>query len=197
MKIVSFFLFLVFNSASIFAGLNPGDKASDFSLVNVNGKKVSLSDYKDAKGFIIVFTCNHCPYAKMYEQRIIDLHNKYAGQGYPIIAINPNDPNEVPEDGMKQMKKLAKKKKYPFPYLLDEGQKVYPAYGATKTPHVYVLDKHKTVHYIGAIDDNAKDATKVNQKYLELAIEEMKAGKDVTVKTTKAIGCSIKTKSKT
>ena len=164
MKIVSLFLFLVFNSASIFAGLNPGDKASDFSLVNVNGKKVSLSDYKDAKGFIIVFTCNHCPYAKMYEQRIIDLHNKYAGQGYPIIAINPNDPNEVPEDGMKQMKKLAKKK------------------GAD---------------YVAAIDDNAKDATKVNQKYLELAIEEMKAGKDVTVKTTKAIGCSIKTKSKT
>ena len=121
---------------------------------------------------------------------------KYSSNGYPVIAINPNDPDVVKEDGFKEMKKLSKKKKFKFPYLLDEGQKIFPQYGATKTPHVYLLDKNLVVKYIGSIDDNAKDATKVTKKYIEQAISELESGKEVSIATTKAIGCSIKTKTK-
>ncbi|MFZ1380656.1 MAG: thioredoxin family protein [Saprospiraceae bacterium] len=197
MKYFLFFSLLFCSISNILAdGVNPGDKATDFKLKNINGKMVSLSDYKDAKGFIVIFTCNHCPYAKMYEDRIIDLDKKYSSNGYPVIAINPNDPDVVKEDGFKEMKKLSKKKKFKFPYLLDEGQKIFPQYGATKTPHVYLLDKNLVVKYIGSIDDNAKDATKVTKKYIEQAISELESGKEVSIATTKAIGCSIKTKTK-
>ncbi|HEX5626304.1 MAG TPA: thioredoxin family protein [Saprospiraceae bacterium] len=175
-------------------GYSLGSTAEDFSLKNINGKMVSLADYKDAKGYIVVFTCNHCPYAKFYEQRIIDLHKKYAKKGYPVIAINPNDPEVVPEDGFDQMKKIAKKKKYPFAYLLDEGQTVYPKFGATRTPHVYLLDRNKTVRYIGAIDDNAKDAKGVQQRYVENAIQALEQGGEPNPASTKAVGCSIKKK---
>ncbi len=117
-------------------GYEIGDEATDFKLKNIDGKMVSLSDFKSAKGFIVVFTCNHCPYAKKYEDRIIELDKKYKTQGYPVIAINPNDPNVQPEDGYQQMIERAKQKGFTFPYLVDEGQKIYPQYGATKTPHV-------------------------------------------------------------
>jgi len=175
-------------------GYKIGDAATDFSLKNVDGKMVSLADYKDAKGYIIIFTCNHCPYAMMYEKRIIELHKKYSKQGYPVIAINPNDPEVVPEDDFESMKKISKKKKYPFAYLIDEGQTVYPKFGATKTPHVFVLDKNKVVKYIGAIDDNAKDEAGVKIKYLENAIAAVDSGKQPDPSTTKAVGCSIKKK---
>lgn len=172
-----------------------GDVAMDFSLKNTNGKMVSMSDYKDAKGYVLIFTCNHCPYAKMYEKRIIELSAKYTDSGYPVIAINPNDPAVVPEDGPKEMKKIAKKHKYNFPYLFDEKQEVFPVYGATKTPHVFLLDKNRVVKYIGAIDDSHKDAAMVKDKYLENAIAALMSGKDPDPSVTKAIGCSIKVKS--
>lgn len=175
-------------------GYAVGDKATDFKLKNVDGKMVSLSDYKDAKGFIVVFTCNHCPYAQMYEQRIIDLHKKYASKGYPVIAINPNDPSIVAEDSYSEMQKRAKEKAYPFAYLFDDGQKIYPQYGATRTPHVFLLNKDLVVKYIGAIDDNAEDASAVKVKYLENAIAAISAGKDPQPNLTKAVGCSIKVK---
>ncbi|MBK6352025.1 MAG: thioredoxin family protein [Saprospiraceae bacterium] len=176
-------------------GYKIGDVATDFSLKNINGKVVSMSDYKDAKGYIIIFTCNHCPYAKMYEKRIVELSAKYTDSGYPVIAINPNDPAVVPEDGPKEMKKIAKKHKYNFPYLFDEKQEVFPMYGATKTPHVFLLDKNRVVKYIGAIDDSPKDAAMVKEKYLENAIAALMNGKDPDPSITKAIGCSIKVKS--
>jgi peroxiredoxin len=175
-------------------GLNPGDKAVDFSLKSTNDKMVSMSDYKDAKGFIIVFTCNHCPFAVMYEDRINDLSKKYVKKGYVLLAINPNDPNVQPDDSFEKMKVRVKEKGYVFPYLFDEGQKVYPQYGATKTPHVFLLDKNKVVKYIGAIDDNAEDADMVTEKYLENAIAALEKGKDPVPAVTKAIGCSIKVK---
>src|SRR5690606_4664699 len=109
------------------------------------------------KGYILIFTCNHCPFAKMYEDRIIDLHNKYAPKGFPVIAINPNDPTIVPDDSFENMQKRAEKKDYPFPYLFDETQSTAKAYGAEKTPHVYVLEKKGNdfyVQYVGAIDNN-------------------------------------------
>lgn len=176
------------------SGYKIGDKATDFSLKGTDGKMHSLAEIKNAKGYIVIFTCNHCPYAKMYEDRIIALHNKYSKMGYPVIAINPNDPEIVPEDGFDEMKTRAADKKYGFNYLIDEKQSVFPVYGATKTPHVFLLDKNRIVRYIGAIDDNAQSASNVKKKYLEMAIAAIDKGKTPNPQTTKALGCSIKTK---
>lgn len=179
------------------AGYAIGDEATDFSLPNVDGKMVSLSNYTDAKGYIVTFTCNHCPYAVAYESRIMDLDKKYAPLGYPVIAISPNDPALVPEDGMDEMKKLAAEKGYSFPYLLDEKQEVYPQYGATKTPHIFILNKEEgknIVKYIGAIDNNYSDKDDVTERYVEDAVEALLAGTAIATTTTKAIGCGIKDK---
>ncbi|MBK6546684.1 MAG: thioredoxin family protein [Saprospiraceae bacterium] len=196
MKNIIITLGIFFSLASFLngQGYQIGQTAEDFSLKNVNEKMVSLADYKAAQGFVIVFTCNHCPYAKMYEKRIIDLHKKYEKKGYSVIAINPNDPEVVPEDSYAEMVKISKKKKYPFVYLLDEGQKVYPKFGATKTPHVYILDKNYVVKYIGAIDDNPKDESAVQIKYVENAIDALIKGTNPDPAVTKAIGCSVKKK---
>lgn len=176
-------------------GYKIGDVATDFSLENIDGNNVSLSDYKDAKGFIITFTCNTCPYAVAYEDRIEALNKKYASKGFPVIAIMPNNTEVKPGDNMEAMKARAKEKGFTFPYLMDKGQKIYPQYGATKTPHMYVLQKTKkgnVVKYIGAIDDNYQDANAVKVKYVEDAVDALLKGKDIEVKETKAIGCSIK-----
>lgn len=175
-------------------GYKVGDIATDFKLKNVDGKMVSLKDYTTAKGYIVIFTCNHCPYAKAYEQRIIDLDKKYAPQGYPVVAINPNDPTSYPDDSFDNMVKRSKEKSYPFPYLVDETQDVAKAYGATKTPHVFLLDKSLKVQYIGAIDDNSESAASVKDKYLENAIAQLQKGQSVTISETKAVGCGIKWK---
>jgi len=176
-------------------GYEIGDYVKDFKLKGVDNKEVSLSDYKDAKGFLVIFTCNTCPYAVAYEDRIIALDKKYAAKGVPVIAINPNNPKKQPGDSFDLMKVRAKEKGFTFPYLLDEGQKVYPEYGATRTPHVFLLEKTKNgnkVRYIGAIDDNYQDASSVEAKYVEDAVDGMLNGKEIEITNTKAIGCSIK-----
>jgi len=175
-------------------GYKVGEQASDFSLKNVDGTMVSLKDYKGVNGYIVVFTCNTCPYAVMYEDRIIALHNKYAPMGYPVVAINPNDPSVKPGDDFASMQARAKEKNFPFKYLYDEGQKVFPAFGATRTPHVFLLDANRYVRYIGAIDDNAQNPSEVSVKYLENAISALKAGNNPDPAETKAIGCTIKVK---
>lgn len=175
-------------------GLAIGDTAPDFALKNIDGKTVSLADYKNAKGYVVIFTCNTCPYSMMYEQRISELHNKYAAKGYPVIAINPNDPAVKAGDSYERMQERATAKKFPFAYLLDDGQEVYPAYGATRTPHIYLLDADKKVQYIGALDNNPQNADAVTTKYVEEAIAALEAGKTPETTTTKAIGCSIKAK---
>lgn len=179
-------------------GYQVGDTASDFNLKNVNGKMVSLSDYKSAKGFIVTFTCNTCPYAKLYEDRLIQLHQKYAAKGYPVVAINPNDVLKSPGDSFQEMQKRAKQKKFPFAYLHDESQNVTKLYGATRTPHIYLLTRTPNnelkVAYIGAIDDNSGDPEKVQKRYVETALDHMVAGKPVPQTSTKAIGCTIKWK---
>jgi len=176
-------------------GYNIGDMATDFNLENIDGNMVSLSDYKDAKGFIVTFTCNTCPYAVAYEDRIEALNKKYASKGFPVIAIMPNNTDVMPGDNMKAMQERAKSKGFTFPYLTDKGQKIYPQYGATKTPHIYILEKTTAgneVKYIGAIDDNYQDAKAVKVKYVENAVDALLKGEDVKVKETKAIGCTIK-----
>jgi peroxiredoxin len=200
MKIVSaFLLFVSVFSISGFTSDAPtpykiGDKATDFKLKSVDGKMYGMSDYKEAKGFIVVFTCNHCPFAVKYEDRINALAKKYKSKGYILLAINPNDPEAEPADSYELMKVRAKEKGFAFPYLFDEGQKIYPQYGATKTPHVFLLDKNRIVKYIGAIDDNVDSASDVKEKYLENAIAALESGKKPSPETTKAIGCSIKVK---
>lgn len=172
-----------------------GDKAEDFSLKNIDGKMVSLADFKDAKGFIVIFTCNTCPYSVANEDRIIELDKKYKPKGFPVVAINPNNPEVSSGDSFELMKERAAEKGFAFPYLLDEGQKVYPKYGATKTPHVFVLkkdDKDLIVKYIGAIDDSARDAGSVRTKYVENAVNALLTDQPIEMASTKAIGCSIK-----
>ena len=184
-------------TAAISQGYKIGDKAIDFKLKNVDGKMVSMADFKDAKGFVVIFSCNHCPYVVAYEDRMIELHNKYAPKGFPVIAINPNDPEVQPQDSFEKMIERANEKKFPFVYLFDEGQKVYPVYGATRTPHIYLLSKKGKdliVEYIGAIDNNYRDASQVTETYLADAIDALLAGKKPSVTETKAIGCTIKVK---
>lgn len=195
MSVLFQFLFIfssIFSTPS--TGYKPGDKAADFKLKSVDGKMYSMADFKNAKGFIVVFTCNSCPYAVMYEDRVNELSKKYSPKGYILLAINPNDPTVKPEDSYDQMKVRAKEKGFSFPYLFDEGQEIYPQYGATKTPHVFLLDKNRVVKYIGAVDDSADDASMVKEKYLENAIAALETGSEPNPSTTKAIGCSIKVK---
>tara|TARA_R110002050_G_scaffold30777_1_gene78674 strand:+ start:1717 stop:2322 length:606 start_codon:yes stop_codon:yes gene_type:complete len=175
------------------AGYAVGDTISDFKLKNVDGDFLSLSDYDDAKGFIIIFTCNTCPYSVANEDRIIALNDKYEDSGYPVIAINPNNPVAVPEESMEKMKIRSDEKGFNFPYLLDEGQKVYPRFGATKTPHVFIVTKNDMkVQYIGAIDNSSRDEDAVTEKYVENAVDALLNNKKIEKTTTAAIGCSIK-----
>lgn len=179
-------------------GYDIGDVATDFKLKNVDGNMVSLADYSDAKGYIVIFSCNTCPYVVAYEDRMIELHNAYNKKGFPVIAINPNDPEVSPGDSFEKMQERAKEKNFPFAYVFDEKQEIFPQYGATRTPHVYLLEKTKQgniVRYIGAIDDNFKDAAAVKDKFLENAIDAILNKKEVPVKTTRAIGCTIKVQS--
>jgi peroxiredoxin len=175
-------------------GYKIGDTATDFKLKGTDDQMHSLADIKGAKGYVVIFTCNHCPYSKMYEDRIIAIQKKYEAKGYPVVAINPNEPEVNADDSFDKMKIRAKEKGFNFWYLFDDGQKIYPQYGATKTPHVFLLDSKRTVKYIGAIDDNARAANDVEEKFLENAIDALIANEKVSPETTKAIGCSIKTK---
>jgi peroxiredoxin len=172
-----------------------GDVAEDFKLKDVDGKMVSLADFDEAKGFIVIFTCNTCPVSVANEDRIIALNEKYEDLGYPVIAINPNNPEISEGDSFDLMKVRAKEKGFKFPYLFDDGQKVFPKYGASKTPHVYILNKEDNglvVKYIGSIDDSARNAGAVKTKYAENAVDALIKGSPIDVASTKAIGCSIK-----
>ena len=175
-------------------GYKVGDTVADFSLKNIDGKMVSLANYENAKGFIIVFTCNTCPYSIAAEDRIIALDKKYKSKGYPVIAINPNDPAARKGDAPEDMIVRAREKGFTFPYLFDDGQKIYPKFGASKTPHVYIISKPEMkVEYIGAIDNSTRNPDAVTEKYAEDAVDALLAGKKPKLTETRAIGCSIKT----
>lgn len=194
------FLFLFTPSSSDTApkaGIGIGDTAPYFKLIATDGNWYSFDNITDAngntpKGYIIIFTCNTCPYAIASEQRIIDLHNTYSPKGYPVVAIQPNNPKYKPGDSYEAMKANAAKKGFTFLYLFDENQEVSPQYGATKTPEVYLTDSDRVVHYHGAIDDSVRDADNVKVKFLENAIAAMEKGEKPDPDTTKAIGCGIR-----
>lgn len=178
-------------------GYQPGSLVKDFSLRNVDQKDVSLNDFKDAKGYVIIFTCNTCPVSQAYEERIIALHDQYAPKGFPVIAINPNDPEVSKGDSFQAMQKRAKDKKYTFAYLSDPGQVVTREFGAERTPHVFLVSRTadgNKVAYVGAIDNDTENTNEEKVKYLDDAIKSLLAGAQPKVASTKAIGCSIKSK---
>ena len=192
---ITLFISCITSSLLLAEGYKVGDKATDFSLKNIDGHIISLKDFKDAKGFIIIFTCNHCPFSVAYEDRIIALDKKYKQVGFPVIAINPNDSTVVPSDSYSNMIVRAEEKNFPFPYLLDADQSITAAYGATRTPHVFLLQKKSgklIVRYIGAIDDNYEEPQNVTKHYLSDAIDALLDNKKPNPDFTKAIGCSIK-----
>ncbi|TCD28245.1 thioredoxin family protein [Pedobacter psychrodurus] len=194
--LVAFMLISGFTFAQT-EGYKVGDVVKDFSLKNVNNKMVALADYKDAKGYIVVFTCNTCPVAKAYQDRIAALNATYAAKGYPVVAINPNDAGAVPDENFQKMQALASEKKLNFPYLLDPDHVVTKQFGATRTPHVFVLnktDKGNVVEYIGAIDNDPEEANSTKVEYVKNAVNELSIGKKPAIASTKAVGCSIKWK---
>jgi peroxiredoxin len=177
-------------------GYKVGDIATDFNLKGVDHQMHSMANMEGIQGVILTFTCNTCPVSVAYEQRILALDAKYRDQGYPVVAINPNDANRQPGDSFAKMLDRAEEKGYTFPYLQDETQEIAKAYGATRTPHNFVLQKDASgqfvVKYIGAIDNNMQDAEAATEKFLENAVDQLIAGEEVSVPSTKAIGCGIK-----
>ncbi len=195
--LIGSFILSLFVISAVQAQYKVGDVVSDFSLKNVDSKNVSLAQYSSAKGFIVVFTCNTCPFAMKYESRVEQLNKEFSSKGYPVVAISSNDTQAKPGDSFEEMQKKAKLEAYTFPYLYDESQDVAKRFGATNTPHVYVLAKEGgklVVKYIGAIDNNADDASKADKKYVADAIYSLLDGKAPSITATKAIGCGIKWK---
>lgn len=183
------------NTLPVSKGYTIGDAVSNIDLKDVDGAMVSFSDFPKAKGFIVIFTCNTCPFAVASEDRIIALDAQFKEKGFPVIAINPNNPSVQPDDTFELMQLKARDKGFTFPYLYDATSMVYAQFGAKKTPHVYLLQREKgqnIVKYIGAIDDNVRNESAVKEHFLANAINELLAGKEVSRKETKAIGCSIK-----
>ena len=189
---VSFFWFASIVSMSF---TPPMEKTVvDFTLQNVDGKSISLRDYPEAKGFMIVFTCNHCPFAKLYPSRMNELSSKYKEIGVPLIAISSTDTTVYEEDSYVEMVAKAKNEQFNFPYLYDGKQTVAKNFGAQKTPHAFVIWKENNqwvIKYSGAIDDNGAEPEKVQQHYLSNAVDALLKGKQVTIKETKSIGCQI------
>ncbi|HVC27203.1 MAG TPA: thioredoxin family protein [Nitrososphaerales archaeon] len=172
--------------------LELGAKAPDFGdLQGADGKRYSLRSFDDKPILVVVFTCNHCPYAVAYEDRVVAIQRDYAGRGVQLVAINANDDKAYPEDGYPEMVKRAKAKGFNFPYVRDASQKAAEAYGAVCTPHVFAFDKDRSLRYRGRIDDS-RDPKQVKSPDLRNALDDMLAGRALIVPDTKPFGCSIK-----
>ncbi|HRI30409.1 MAG: thioredoxin family protein [Candidatus Kapaibacterium sp.] len=191
-------VFLLFSTQLIAADTYVlGSKVDDFTLKNIDGTMISLSSYTKNDGVVIVFTCNHCPYSKLYEDRIVALDASMKKKKYSVLAINPNDPIAYPDDSFENMIVRAKEKKFTFPYVIDETQEIAKKFGATRTPHFFILKKVNNsfeIAYIGALDDNAQEPDSVTVNYVEKAVDAIQKGDKVEPASTKAIGCSIKWK---
>ena len=169
----------------------------DVKMTGVDGKSVTLADVAGKKGTLVVFTCNHCPWAKMWQTRVTEIGNAAGKAGIGMVAINANDPAEYPEDNMDGMKQRAKQLGIKFPYVVDASSDVARAFGATRTPEAFLFDAEGKLVYHGTIDDSPKDATAVKDAWLKDAVNAVSTGKTVTTAETKAMGCSIKFRSKT
>lgn len=174
--------------------LKIGDKAIAFDLPGVDGKRHTLADYAAKDAVVVVFTCNHCPYAQAWEGRLIQIQADYAARGVQLIAINANDAVKYPADSFAKMQERATAQGFNFPYLHDETQAVARAYGATRTPEVFVFDRSRTLRYQGTVDDNYEEPTAVKQPYLRQALDAVLAGQAAPVAETAPVGCTIKWK---
>lgn len=173
-------------------GLPIGTEAPPFALPGVDGRIVSLDDFRDAAVLVVVFTCNHCPVAEAYEDRLVTIARDYAPRGVRMVAINPNDDRGYPEDSLENMKVRAREKGFPFPYLRDDPQDVARAYDAGCTPEPFVFDRDRKLVYEGRIDDDWKDASKVTRHDLREALDATLAGRALPFEPVPAMGCSIK-----
>lgn len=179
----------VLTSCAVAEEIKVGTKAPDWSgIIGIDDKEHAMADYAKAKLVVLVFTCNHCPVAVAYEDRLVALQKDYKDKGVQVVAVNVNN---LPEDRLDRMKVRAKEKGFNFPYIYDSSQKIGHDYGAAVTPHVFVLDQERKVAYVGAIDDNMK-VKEVKQHYLREALDALLEGKAPPVAHTKAFGCSIK-----
>lgn len=169
--------------------------SADVKMRNVDGKEMTLAQAKGSAGTLVVFTCNHCPFAKAWESRIVDLGNAYQKKGIGVVAVNANDPAVAAEDGYEQMQTRAKEKGFEFPYVVDATSNIAKAFGATRTPEAFLFDKDGKLVYHGAVDDNAQEPEKVEKTFLKDALEAVVGGKPVPVAETKSIGCGIKFRS--
>jgi peroxiredoxin len=186
---------MAFCSSPTADGYQIGQVVKNFTLKSTEGKTVSLSDYTAQKGVIVVFTANQCPFSRAYEERLNALHKKWAAEGYPVVAINPNDPNTNEEDSMEQMRERAKAVGYAFPYLADPTQEVAQAFGAKRTPQAFVLQNTSgkfTLVYQGAVDNNPQDASAATRHHVEEVLLSLERNRTIETTTTRAIGCAIK-----
>jgi len=168
---------------------------SDVKMKSVDGKDLALADIKKPAGTLVVFTCNHCPFAKMWETRIVELGNTYAAKGIGVVAVNANDPAVAADDSFEKMQERAKERGMQFPYVVDSTSNVARAFGASRTPEAFLFDAQGKLVYHGAVDDNGQEPEKVTNAYLKNALDAVVSGKDVPVKETKSIGCGIKFRS--
>jgi peroxiredoxin len=176
---------------------NIGSAVADFNLKNYDGTQVSLASNTSAKGYILVFTCNECPFAKAYHKRLQALHSKYAGLGYPVLALNPNSAGHIEAENAAANAQTAKNEGFTFNYLADENQQQARLFAAKKTPTVCLLQRNGNgfvLRYTGAIDNNAQDEAGANEKYVEKAINELLVGRAISTTSTKSVGCGIKWK---
>lgn len=176
-------------------GYEVGNTVAAFKLKSVDGRTVSLADYNTSKGVIVIFTSNHCPFAKAYEDRIIALNNKFSAQGFPVVAINPSDPRTHMDDTFDKMKERAAAKGYTYAYLADETQATARAFGVSRTPQAFVLTRTNgkfVVSYIGMIDDNPQDPAGATKFYVDEAVSNLIGGKPVVTLSTKPVGCAVK-----
>ncbi|MBP8975038.1 MAG: thioredoxin family protein [Anaerolineae bacterium] len=175
--------------------LEIGQKAPDFTLPGVDDATHSLAALlADHKAVAVIFSCNHCPYVRAWEDRMIAIQSDYAARGVALVAINANDATRYPDDDFASMKKRAAEQGFNFLYLRDETQEVARAYGATHTPHVFLLDSEGVLRYRGAIDDSYEDPASVEFPYLRDALEAVLAGQAPKIAITDAVGCTVKWK---
>ena len=176
------------------SNLKPGDRAIPFNLPGVDEKPHALTDYADKEAVAVIFSCNHCPYVRAWEDRMVQTQADYAATGVQLIAISSNDARKYPDDSFPEMKKRARDKGFNFPYLYDETQEIAGAYGAERTPEVFLFDKRGVLRYHGAIDDNYDDPRAVRSHYLRQALDAVLAEQTPPVAQTPPVGCTIKWK---
>jgi peroxiredoxin len=176
------------------ANLKPGDRAIPFTLPGVDDKQHALADHAGKEAVAVIFSCNHCPYVRAWEDRMVQIQADYADKGVQFIAINANDARRYPDDSFPKMKERASEKGFNFPYLYDETQETARAYGAERTPEVFLFDKGGILRYHGAIDDNYGDPKAARNHYLRQALDAVLAGQAPPKVETPPVGCTVKWK---